>query len=229
MKFAGMYMPSLIDFPQKVSAVLFTSGCNLACPYCHNWELASGTLPDISILKVCAKIINRLDFIDGLVITGGEPTIYNDLPRFLKYAKEAFGIAIKLDTNGMRPDILVKCFPYLDYIALDIKTSLDRYEILGKEMPDELLDSICIIKKSGIPYEFRCTAVPILLNEDNIEDIAKLAEGAERFVIQQFNPERVADECWKLLKPYTRKELLKFAEYLKDGHNIKNVSVRWSM
>ena len=123
MKFGGLKKTSLIDFPNRISSVLFTLGCNLRCPFCHNWRLIINPKPPFLSEVDALKILrSRKRFVDAIVITGGEPTMNIELPIFVKKLKDE-GFAIKLDTNGLLPEVLKSCLPYIDYIALDIKTS----------------------------------------------------------------------------------------------------------
>lgn len=123
MRFGGIQKTSLIDYPDKIATVLFTSGCNLRCPYCHNWRLIlNPTGPYLSAEDALKTLEERKRFIDAVVITGGEPTINADLPDFICTLKEN-SYLVKLDSNGLLPDMLEKCVPHLDYIAVDVKTS----------------------------------------------------------------------------------------------------------
>lgn len=131
MKFAGFQKTSLLDYPDHVASVLFTPGCNLHCPYCHNWKIAfQPTPPFLSEEEALETLRQRKKYVDAVVITGGEPTINSDLPSFLRRVK-AEGFAVKLDTNGFRPEILEECLPHLDYVALDVKTSTRKIPSSG--------------------------------------------------------------------------------------------------
>ncbi len=123
MRFAGYQKTSLIDYPDRVASVLFTAGCNLRCPYCHNGELVHGYAgPFLEADEVLESLVERKRYVDSVVITGGEPTIHSGLPGFLGRLKE-HGFNVKLDTNGFNPDVLRVCLPFVDYIAMDVKTS----------------------------------------------------------------------------------------------------------
>ena len=220
MRFAGYKKTSLIDYPDRVASVLFTSGCNLRCPYCHNGELVHGyTGPFLEADEVLESLVERKRYVDSVVITGGEPTIQADLPDFLAKLKE-HGFDVKLDTNGFNPETLKTCLPYLNYIAMDIKTSPEQYPRLGTETIEPLKRSIQLIKESGVDYEFRCTAVPGFIETETINEIGGLVKGAKRFVFQQFRPEKTLDPKYNDVKPHTNeyiKELAKTSQnYVKD-------------
>ncbi len=195
MRIGGLQKFSLIDYPEKLSCVIFTQGCNFRCPFCHNPELVypylfKETIPCEDIFKFLEK---RKGQLEGVVITGGEPTIHKDLIGFIEKIK-AFGYFIKLDTNGSNPFMLkkiIKC-KLVDFIAMDIKAPLEKYNILaGVEVNlDAVLQSIEIIRKSKINYKFRTTYVTSLLDEVDISKIKKMIEDEERYKIQEFIPPR---------------------------------------
>ncbi len=131
MKFSGLLKTSLIDYPNKVASVLYVPGCNLRCPFCHNWRIVVDPKPPFLQDNNALNILeSRKKYIDAVVVTGGEPTLYKDLPEFLIRLKEK-GFQIKLDTNGFFPEILQECLPLVDYVAMYIKTSAKKYSLLG--------------------------------------------------------------------------------------------------
>jgi len=150
MKFSGIQKTSLLDFPNRVASVLFTPGCNLRCPFCHNWRIVVDPKPPFLNEEAVLKILDeRKRFVDAIVVTGGEPTIHKELPRFLKKLRGK-GFLVKLDTNGFNSQILEECLQYLDYVALDVKTSLEKYERLGAKDTAELLRTIEILKTGKV-------------------------------------------------------------------------------
>ncbi|MDR2707123.1 MAG: anaerobic ribonucleoside-triphosphate reductase activating protein [Nitrososphaerota archaeon] len=214
MKFSGLQKTSLLDYPDKVASVLFTPGCNLHCAYCHNWEIATNPQPPFLQETTVLEILeNRKKYVDAIVITGGEPCMHKELPKFLAKLKER-GFSIKLDTNGFYPDILEECLSYVDYIALDIKTSLEKYSQLGAQNTDSLQKSIEILKKSEIPYEFRTTIVPEIVTLQDIEQIGKLSEGSKRHALQQFIPENTSDKHYQKMQCYAPEVIQEFADTL---------------
>lgn len=209
MKLGGLQKFSLLDYPGKVSAIVFTQGCNFRCHYCYNpmlvWPLWQGKViyphqgadtPGEDHKGHPLKEGDLFDFLkkrkgklDAVVITGGEPTIQKNLPKFLAKIK-AFGFLIKLDTNGSNPEMLKKIVEknLVDYIAMDLKTSFPNYEAVCaiKLDLDILKKSIKIIRESGIAYEFRTTLIPELVKKEDIESLGKEISGAGVWYLQQF-------------------------------------------
>jgi pyruvate formate lyase activating enzyme len=186
----GIQKNSFIDFPGKISCVVFTAGCNFKCPYCHNPELVRPPFTTINPEEIFTFLNKRKSFLDGVTITGGEPTLQKGLPEFCDRIKP-FGFSIKIDTNGSRPDvidILIKN-NQVDYIAMDIKTLPEKYSphIAKKIPPADILQSIYLIKNSGIPHEFRMTCVKPFVNSEIIIKTATIIEGADLFVLQKAN------------------------------------------
>jgi len=224
MKFSGIQKTSLIDFPDNVSTVLFTAGCNLRCPYCHNWRIVLDYNGPYLSEEDAVKILEeRKKFIDHVVITGGEPTIQEGLPGFLSRLK-ALGYKTKLDSNGMRPEVLEKSLAHLDYVAVDVKTSPDLYPRLKAESVEGLLKTIRILKNGFVDYEFRCTVVPGFVNEDIVHGIGEMVEGARRFAFQQFVPGDTLDPALNSKTPYTKKEISKFADIM--ASYVEQVTLR---
>jgi pyruvate formate lyase activating enzyme len=214
MNFSGIQKTSLIDFPDNVSTVLFTAGCNLRCPYCHNWRIVlEYNGPLLSEDEAVRILEERKRFIEHVVITGGEPTIQDGLPRFISRLK-SLGYKIKLDSNGMLPRVLRESLANLDYVAVDVKTSLDLYSQLRAESVEGLLKTIDVLKNGSIDYEFRCTAVPGFINVEITHKIGKMVEGAKRFAFQQFIPGDTLDPAFNSKTPYTKEEISQFAEIM---------------
>lgn len=190
MRIAGMQKNSLVDYPGNIAAVLFTAGCNMNCYFCHNRHIIDPNCIDeaydtnevIGFLKI------RRSFLDGAVISGGEPTLQPDLEEFIIEIK-SLGYLVKLDTNGTNPLILKKLIEkdLVDYVAMDIKAPFDKYsEICGTEVDiTAIKESIEIIMNSGCDYEFRTTFVPDL-NKNDILQIVGVIRDAKRYVLQQF-------------------------------------------
>jgi len=215
MKFGGFQKTSLIDFPNKISSILFTVGCNLRCPFCYNGRLIIDPKPPfLSEDDALEILLSRKKYVDAVVITGGEPTMNSDLPEFVRRLKEN-GFDVKLDTNGFYPEILKKCLPYLDYVAMDVKTSLEKYRLLGADDTGKLLDSIKMIKEGKVDYEFRNTVVPGIVNEEDIRKIGRIVEGARRFCFQQFRPGEALDEAFNDLEPYPESLIVEFSRIMK--------------
>ncbi len=223
MMFAGLQKTSLIDYPDRVASVLFTSGCNLRCPYCHNGELVhSYTGPFLEEDEVLETLLARKQYVDSVVVTGGEPTIHPELPDFLAKLKTN-GFNVKLDTNGFNPDVLRACLPFVDYIAMDVKTSPEKYSELGASNVESLVESIRIIKTS-VDYEFRCTAVPGFVETETIEEIGELVKGAKRFAFQQFRPEKTLDPMYNDVKPHPEEYITRLGKILE--HYVDEVVLK---
>jgi pyruvate formate lyase activating enzyme len=191
----GLQKTSLIDFPGKVSCVCFVSGCNFRCPYCHNPDLVHQ--PGKVVLgesDFLAFIRERQGFLDGVVISGGEPTLQNDLPSFAGRIKRE-GYAVKLDTNGSHPRMIKELIGknLLDYIAMDIKTDPSLYPLFMQRGidPECIRSSIKLIMASGIPYEFRTTCVRPIVGAETVETIGRLIQGCFLYVLQHFSRARV--------------------------------------
>lgn len=213
MKTSGLVRLSTVDFPGRLAAVVFTAGCDLDCFYCHNRPLLGADAPDMPLADIVAFLEKRRGTLDGVVVTGGEPTLQPDLPAFLRLLRD-MGYAIKLDTNGCRPDVLEDLLrggsPALaDYVAMDIKAPLDRYGEVTKTNSDgqRILRSISLIMGSGVDYEFRTTAVRSLLGPQEIEEIGRLIPGARRFVLQKFVPTKTLDRNYLNEPTYSDGEL----------------------
>jgi len=224
MKFSGIQKTSLIDFPHRIASVLFTPGCNLRCPFCHNWRIVVDPKPPFLQEEAALKILeSRKKFVDAVVVTGGEPTMHKEMPRFLKKLK-AKGFSVKLDTNGFYPKVLEECLPHVDYVALDVKTSLEKYPRLGAKDVSPLLQTIETLKTGKVEYEFRTTVVPGFVDAEDLPKIAELAKGAKTFAFQQFIPEDTLDKTFQTVKPHPPEHITKFADTLK-GY-VGNVILR---
>lgn len=189
---AGWQKNSLIDYPGKVSCVAFLSGCNFTCPYCHNPELARGAYPRrISENRLLAFLIPRRQLIDGVVISGGEPTLNPRLAQLCRSIHDV-GLAVKLDTNGSRPGVLSHLIDQglVDYIAMDIKTAPDRYAppLAPAESATAVTRSIRIIMDAGLDYEFRTTCVRPFVDASALTAIAAAIQGARQLTLQTFQP-----------------------------------------
>jgi pyruvate formate lyase activating enzyme len=184
---------SLIEYPGHIADVLYVGACNFRCPYCYNVELVlrPDLLPDLQPVEVLRKLALRGGFVDGVVISGGEPTLQPDLLGFLLRVRQ-LGLSVKLDTNGYRPDVLRECLQQqlLDYVAMDVKSSLARYEEVAGVRLDvqRVQQSIDLIRASGIDHEFRTTVVPTLVTLSDVQAIMPLIAGARRYYLQCFRP-----------------------------------------
>lgn len=186
MKIAGMERVSLIDYKDKVSAVVFLSGCNLKCLYCHNADIIGGCGECIEFDEVMEYLEKRKGILDGVVISGGEPTLNKDLKKMLKRIK-GIGYEIKLDTNGLQHRVVEDVLKekLVDYIAVDIKNSIDQYkEITGVKnvATDNLLNTIRIVKESGVEHEFRTTVCKEYHSDGQLEKITELIGDSDLYL-----------------------------------------------
>ncbi len=226
MLIGGLQKSSLVDYPAKICTVVFTIGCNFRCGYCHNPELIK---KEDAILEedFFGFIKSRIGKIDAIVISGGEPTLQEDLEDFIVKCKK-LGFLIKLDTNGTNPKVLENLISkkLLDYIAMDIKAPFEKYQNITRRFLDveNIKKSIKIILNSNIDYEFRTTVVKSQLS---IEDLIKISEnikGAKKYYLQKFSPKEVLDEKLKVEKTYSDLEFFEIARVLEK--NIEKVGVR---
>jgi pyruvate formate lyase activating enzyme len=229
MKIGGLQKVSLIDYPDAICAVVFLQGCNFKCSYCHNPELVepklfSSCIDEKQVLKFLAERVGKLD---AVCVTGGEPTIQEDLILFVKKIRK-LGFAVKLDSNGSQPDIIKTLLDekLIDFIALDIKAPLAKYENITKVPvnPQSIQESINIILKSKIPHEFRTTVVKSQLTAKDILEIVKLICGAKRYVLQRFIPTKTLDKKFLKEKTWPDDELEKIKKRLEK--EISSVVVR---
>ncbi|MDP6627848.1 MAG: anaerobic ribonucleoside-triphosphate reductase activating protein [Methanopyri archaeon] len=230
MKIAGLQKFSLIEYPGKLSAVVFTQGCNLRCGYCHNPELVDRErfhtlIPEADVMSFLGERVGKLD---AVTVTGGEPLLHHDLDDFLDKVKR-LGYLIKLDTNGSFPDRLERVIQsgLVDYVAMDIKGPLDRYEsIVRKRIDrDRVLRSIATILDSGIDHEFRTTVVGSQLREGDLMEVGAMVHGARRFFLQGFRPSsKHLDPDFKGAKSPSQDELLALKEVV--GGYVASCQIR---
>jgi pyruvate formate lyase activating enzyme len=186
-KIKGLQKTSVIDYPGKISAVVFLGGCNFRCPYCQNPDLIKDELPDMKETDFFSFLEERRKWIDGVCVSGGEPTIYKDLPAFIEKIKNK-GFLVKLDTNGSNPGMLKVLLPSLDYIAMDMKAPLEKYKEVcrGEVDVNKVKESIEIVKNSGVDHEFRSTIMPALHTREDVVKMASQLEGGKVFFLQGF-------------------------------------------
>ncbi len=189
----GLQKLTLVDYPGKCACILFTGACNFRCPFCQNGSLVldPGGEPVISDDEIFSFLSRRRRMLEGVVVTGGEPTINADLIPFLSRIKE-IGYSVKLDTNGYLPSVLKAAVGsgYVDYVAMDIKTSLDEYSLLSGVDTDtsRIKESIDFLLSGTVDYEFRTTVVDELHHRENFEKIGETIKGAKRYFLQSFVP-----------------------------------------
>lgn len=191
MKIAGLQKTTLLDYPEHVAATLFLGGCNMRCPFCHNSELIENPEELYTKETIFHFLEKRKGILDGVCISGGEPTIHSDLPDFINDIK-SLGYLIKLDTNGTNPTMLRQLIEHcsIDYVAMDIKSGLSSYPAAcGCDIStDSVLESISILKEECISYEFRTTVVPELHKRMDMLQIGEMLQGNSNYFLQSFLP-----------------------------------------
>lgn len=221
----GWQKNSFIDFPRTVSTVLFFRGCNLRCPYCHNPDIVFNRLPPVSLNGILSFLDQRAGLIEGVVLTGGEPTLHKRLPDVISVLRDK-GLKIKLDTNGLLPEMITLCKP--DYLAMDLKTDPAQYVRLGGEyndIPDRIFQSIEIVKSMGDNAEIRITASPAFIDNNTINTIADLVTGVSKIYLQQtVTNNNLLDKAYADVDPYPVSVLEKFKSLLLE--KVKQCTIR---
>lgn len=224
----GMQKLTLLDYPQKVACIIFCGGCNFRCPFCHNASLVIdkqgvGSISEDEVLEFLKK---RQGLLDGVVITGGEPLLQPDLEQFIRKIKD-LGYLVKLDTNGYQPEKLadlIRC-EILDYIAMDIKNSKEKYSLTAGVNIDitKIEESVRIIMNSNVDYEFRTTVVQELHSEDDFTTISSWISGAKNYYLQRFTdgPNLIKQGCFT---PPTNESLMKYKGILEPF--VENIQIR---
>jgi pyruvate formate lyase activating enzyme len=219
----GFQRFSLIDYPGKICAIVFTQGCNFRCPYCHNPELVdTNPLESQAIAQdeILSFLEARKDKLEAVTITGGEPLLQSGIGDFLSSVK-SLGYVIKLDTNGSFPSRLETVLEMnaVDYIAMDIKAPIDKYEqvVRSRIDKDRILRSVRLIMNYGSDYEFRTTVVKPLLERDDFAEIGKMIQGSRLYVLQRFVPSKVLDDSFLDADTYPNDELESIRDQM-DGY-----------
>ncbi|MDI6655275.1 MAG: anaerobic ribonucleoside-triphosphate reductase activating protein [Candidatus Hydrothermarchaeota archaeon] len=224
----GLVKTTLIDYPGKIASTIFLAGCNFRCPYCQNPDLVAGywELPTISEEEIFGHLKSRKKWLDGVCVSGGEPTLNEELPEFLRKIK-SMGFLIKLDTNGTNPEMLKKLLDekLIDYAAMDIKAPIERYEEVVRARVDleKIKKSVEIIRNNDVDYEFRTTVVPGLLDSEDIRKICSWLRGSKRYYLQQFRPDVTLDASFRKVAPYKPEEMLKCYNIAKENFKVCEV------
>jgi len=219
MKIGGFQKTSLLDYPDEISAIIWTVGCDFRCPFCYNKDIVLGKAGIVTEEEVLTFLQKREGLLDALVISGGEPLMHEDIAAFIKKVKD-FGYLVKVDTNGMHPDELKGLIDQklVDYVSMDIKAPKNKYDKLTgvKTDIDKIEKSIEIIKNSAPDYEFRTTFAPELLTKEDILEIAKWLEGSKRFYLQQFkNDVPLILPKLQNVAPYPKEKLIETLKEIK--------------
>lgn len=217
----GFQGTSLLDFPGRIASLVFLGGCNLTCPFCHNPALVlePEAFDDIDPVELLADLAQRSRFIDGVVVSGGEPTLARELPEFLAAVKR-LGLAVKLDTNGLAPGVVERLLAdgLIDYLAIDLKTSPGRYRELhpGPVAAEQLLETIRLALAAPIEVEFRTTCVPTWVDAAVIRELGGLIRGARLWALQQYHAEHALAETSRMQTPLAATTLQGFVAIAAD-------------
>lgn len=228
MKFGGFQKTSLLDYPDRISAIVWTVGCNFKCPFCYNKTLVEGSVELIPEGEILSFLKKRKGMLEALSISGGEPLLQKDIADFTAKVKK-LGYLVKIDTNGMFPEVLKELIDrnLVDYVSMDVKAPKEKYDKLAGVKTDikKIEKSIELIKKSAPGYEFKTTFAPGLLKKEDIVDIAKWLEGSKRFYLQQFknNPPLVSAKLDNAVT-YAKEYLMETLEAIKPY--FENCDVR---
>lgn len=218
--FAGMQKVSFVDFPKTICTTVFTQGCNMKCGFCHNPELVFvKEKPKLRSDDVFAHLQARKDQIEGVCITGGEPTLHKSLIDFIREVKK-LGLKVKLDTNGTNPQMLKQLLDeqLLDYVAMDVKSSIAEYAFvsgLNPSLVPNILTSIQLLMSSRIDYEFRTTLVRSMHDEHKLVDILRLIAGAKRYILQRSRNEYAWSDEVKKVPNFTDSQMQAFVDYIR--------------
>jgi pyruvate formate lyase activating enzyme len=228
MKIGGIQRFSSIDFPGNLAAVVFTVGCNLRCPFCHNPELVTGEANVLSEEYVLQFLSTRVRQLEGVVISGGEPTLQSDLSDFIEKIR-ALGFHIKLDTNGTRPDVLEYLIArkMLDFVAMDIKHVWARYAYavgLRSIAIEKIQQSVALLMASDVDYEFRTTVIRDFHDPQDIVALSEQIRGARRYAVQEFIPEKTLSKDFAQKLPFERKSLETLAPEI--SKNVERFEIR---
>ena len=215
--YAYLEKPSMVDYPKHFAAVFFISGCGFTCGFCHNAALMGKKQAGLSWDKLeaaCAKF--KKDWVNGVVITGGEPTVANDLAELILFFKERFGFDVKLDTNGSNPQRLAECLPLVDYVAMDIKCGFSAYpDFVGFPDIGKIQRSIDLIRTDAKDYEFRTTIIETVHTDEQMDEIRNAVKGAKRYAMQAFIPrDELPDEKYRTLPRTTAARLHELKQFM---------------
>jgi pyruvate formate lyase activating enzyme len=217
MKLGGLQETSLLDYPGKISAIVWTVGCNFRCPFCYNTNMVYEESDILPIDHVLTFLDERKGKLDALSITGGEPLLHKDLGEFIKKVKMK-GFLVKLDTNGSFPHRLQSLLDeeLVDYVSMDVKAPLEKYDQLaGVHVDtDQIKQSIKIIVENAPDYEFKTTMIPGLLEKNDVTEITSFIKGAKRYYLQQWKMDvpLLNDELRVKTKPFSKKDFLEMKQ-----------------
>ena len=220
MLIGGLQKMTLIDYPDKIAATVFTVGCNFRCSFCHNPDIVKNGLATITEKEFFDFLSKRKKLLEGIVITGGEPTLHRDLVDFISQIKD-MGYLVKLDSNGTKPHVLKRLIKndLIDYVAMDIKAPWSKYrDVVCRETDvSKIKESVKILKEGNVDYEFRSTVLPELHSLDDLVKMARQIKGAKKYYLQQFVAgDNLMDESFSQQRPYTKKQMNEVAREIRE-------------
>ena len=210
-KLGGLQETSLLDYPGKICAIVWTVGCNFRCPFCYNLNMVYGDTDTVPVDHVLSFLDDRVGKLDALSITGGEPLLHEDIGDFMKEVKDR-GFLVKVDTNGTFPDRLEQLLNagLVDYVSMDVKAPFDKYDQLAGVHVDveKIKRSIELIMEKASDYEFKTTMIPGLLEKEDVKQVTSLIKGAKRYYLQQFKTDVpvINQELLSATTPFTAEE-----------------------
>jgi pyruvate formate lyase activating enzyme len=228
MKLGGLQETSLLDYPGKIAAIVWTVGCNFRCPFCYNRQLVFGETEIVPLEKIDQLLEKRKGKLDAVSITGGEPLLHKDIGDFMRSIKEK-GYLVKVDTNGTFPDHLKQLLDedLIDYVSMDVKATKENYHVVaGVPVDVDAIDrSIHIIQEQAPTYEFKTTVVPTYHTKEDIVQIAEWLQGSKQYFLQQFKVDSplISDELLSV-RPYDNSVLLGMCEEIRPF--FKECSIR---
>ncbi len=226
----GLQKTTLIDYPGKVACTVFLCGCNFRCPFCYSKELVLPEeikkQPRVSEKEFFDFLKERKGLLEGIVICGGEPTIHQDLPDFIKKIKD-LGYLVKLDTNGSDSEMLKQLIKgkLIDYIAMDVKAPKEKYDQAAGVKVDmrKIEESVDVLKEKKVEFEFRTTVVPTIHAKEDIVKIAKWIGLTKKYYLQGFRPDKTVDPKFEKVKPYSKDYLSEIKEEISQFFEICKV------
>jgi len=230
MEIAGLQKLTLIDYPGRLACTVFLPGCNFRCPWCYSRELVLpeeiAKQPKIAEKELFSFLKERKGLLQGVVVCGGEPTIFKDLPGFMKKIKK-LGYLTKLDTNGSAPQMIKELInkKLVDYVAMDVKLPKEKYAKVFNDKTNiqSIEDSINLLKNGDVEFEFRTTVVPGIHEKQDILEIAHWIRPAPKYFLQSFRAEKTVDPAFEKVKPYSREFLLEIQRAVSPFFDICRV------
>lgn len=231
--FSGFKGATLVDYPGKVASIIFLSGCNLRCPYCHNGQLFLDDDTVISAHFLMDKLLERSSFIDGVVFTGGEPSLHAELVEFISEVSRLTALDVKIDSNGLNPEFIERVANFVDYYAIDIKTTPELYATtLGANINEDMIEEnlmktkAFLERKTDKTIEYRTTLYPPVLSLSHLKDMARFVPSNARWSLQRFVSETAWTQVARNTVVYTDNEIQDMVVQLKNATGNSDIVFR---